>query len=98
MFYGGYYQKAGLIRKQLTAAGWKGVLVAGDGVKDPGYVKSAGIRRGCGLDPTCPCTPPEKAGGTFAADYKGQVECQRRYVLRRRVRRGEHLPARHLGG
>jgi branched-chain amino acid transport system substrate-binding protein len=30
-FYGGYYQNAGLLRKQLTAAGWKGTLVAGDG-------------------------------------------------------------------
>ena len=72
MFYGGYYQNAGLIRKQLTAAGWKGVLVAGDGVRDPGFVKSAGIAAAAGSIVTCPCTPPERAGGTFAADYKAK--------------------------
>lgn len=70
LFYGGYYQNAGLLRKQLTAAGWKGVLVAGDGVKDPGYVKAAGIAAAAGSILTCPCAPPEKAGGTFVADYK----------------------------
>lgn len=72
MFYGGYYQNAGLIRKQLTAAGWKGTLVAGDGVKDPGFVKSAGNAAAAGTVMTCPCTPPEKAGGTFVTDYKAK--------------------------
>ncbi len=41
-FYGGYYTNAGLLRKQLTAAGWKGTLVGGDGVNDPGFAKAAG--------------------------------------------------------
>jgi branched-chain amino acid transport system substrate-binding protein len=72
LFYGGYYQNAGLLRKQLTAAGWKGKLVAGDGAKDPGYVKAAGVAAAAGSILTCPCAPPEKAGGTFVADYKKQ--------------------------
>ncbi|MFI7597822.1 branched-chain amino acid ABC transporter substrate-binding protein [Actinoplanes sp. NPDC049681] len=72
MFYGGYYQNAGLIRKQLTAAGWKGVLVGGDGMKDPGLAKAAGNSAAAGTIVTCPCSPPEKAGGTFVADYKKQ--------------------------
>ncbi|MEV8507790.1 branched-chain amino acid ABC transporter substrate-binding protein [Actinoplanes sp. NPDC051475] len=72
MFYGGYYQNAGLIRKQLTAAGWKGVLLGGDGMKDPGLAKAAGNAAAVGTIVTCPCSPPEKAGGTFVADYKKQ--------------------------
>jgi branched-chain amino acid transport system substrate-binding protein len=69
-FYGGYYQNAGLIRKQLTAAGWTGTLVAGDGTKDPGFAKAAGNAAATGTVVTCPCAPAEKAGGSFVADYK----------------------------
>jgi branched-chain amino acid transport system substrate-binding protein len=69
-FYGGYYQNAGLLRKQLTAAGWKGTLVAGDGVDDPGYATAAGNDAAAGSIVTCPCSPASKAGGTFVADYK----------------------------
>jgi len=71
-FYGGYYQNAGLLRKQLTAAGWKGTLVAGDGVDDPGYATAAGNDAAAGTIVTCPCSPASKAGGTFVADYKAQ--------------------------
>jgi branched-chain amino acid transport system substrate-binding protein len=69
-FYGGYYQNAGLLRKQLTAAGWKGTLVAGDGTNDPGYAKSAGNAAATGTILTCPCSPSSKAGGSFVTDYK----------------------------
>jgi branched-chain amino acid transport system substrate-binding protein len=72
LFYGGYYQNAGLIRKQLTAAGWKGTLVAGDGSKDPGLAKAAGNDAAAGTIVSCPCSPPEKSGGNFAADYKAR--------------------------
>jgi branched-chain amino acid transport system substrate-binding protein len=70
LFYGGYYQNAGLLRKQLTAAGWKGTMVAGDGVNDPGFIKAAGNAAALGSVMTCPCAPASKAGGTFDADYK----------------------------
>ena len=72
LFYGGYYQNAGLIRKALTSAGWKGTLVGGDGMKDPGLSKAAGIASAKGTVVTCPCAPPEQAGGTFFADYKAK--------------------------
>src|SRR4029453_8608929 len=72
MFYGVYYANGGLIRKQLTAAGWKGTLVGGDGMKDPGLSKAAGIASAKGTVVTCPCAPPEQAGGTFFNDYKAQ--------------------------
>jgi branched-chain amino acid transport system substrate-binding protein len=71
-FYGGYYQNAGTLRKQLTAAGWKGTLVAGDGVNDPGYAKAAGNAAAEGTILTCPCAPSSKAGGTFVNDYKAK--------------------------
>jgi branched-chain amino acid transport system substrate-binding protein len=72
LFYGGYYQNAGLLRKQLTAAGWKGTLVAGDGVNDPGYIKAAGNAAAQGTILTCPCSPASKAGGTFDTDYQAK--------------------------
>ena len=71
-FYGGYYQNAGLLRKQLTAAGWKGTMVAGDGVDDPGFAKAAGNDSATGSIVTCPCSPASKAGGSFVADYKAK--------------------------
>ncbi|AGZ40367.1 Leu/Ile/Val-binding protein [Actinoplanes friuliensis DSM 7358] len=72
LFYGGYYQNGGLIRKALTTAGWKGVLLGGDGMKDPGLAKAAGNAAAVGTIVTCPCSPPEKAGGTFVTDYKAK--------------------------
>ncbi|MCW2608969.1 MAG: branched-chain amino acid transport system substrate-binding protein [Actinomycetota bacterium] len=70
-FYGGYYAEGGLLRKQLTDAGGKDiVMVAADGVKDPGFVKAAGQAAAEGTILTCPCLPPSKTKGTFAADYK----------------------------
>ena len=69
-FYGGYYQNAGLLRKQLSAVNWKGTLVAGDGTNDPGYAKSAGNAAAAGTILTCPCSPSSKAGGSFVTDYK----------------------------
>ncbi|MBE1492214.1 branched-chain amino acid transport system substrate-binding protein [Plantactinospora soyae] len=70
VFYGGYYQEAGLIRKQLTGAGVTATLVAGDGVNDPAYISSAGQTAAEGTILTCPCQPATRAKGTFAADYQ----------------------------
>jgi branched-chain amino acid transport system substrate-binding protein len=72
LFYGGYYTNGGLIRKQLTAAGWKGTLVGGDGMKDPGLAKAAGNAAAVSTVVTCPCSPPEESGGTFINDYKAK--------------------------
>lgn len=70
LFYGGYYTNGGIIRKQLTAANWKGTLLGGDGMKDPGLSKASGNAAAVGTVVTCPCSPPEQAGGTFNNDYK----------------------------
>jgi branched-chain amino acid transport system substrate-binding protein len=72
IFYGGYYTNAGLLRKQLTAAGWTGTLVGGDGVNDPGYIKAAGAAAAEGSVFTCPCAPASKAGGSFDSDYQAK--------------------------
>jgi branched-chain amino acid transport system substrate-binding protein len=71
-FYGGYYPNAGLLRKQLSAAGWKGTMVAGDGVNDKGFAEAAGNDAATGSIVTCPCSPASKAGGSFVTDYKAK--------------------------
>ena len=40
--FGGEYQVAAVLRKQATAAGYKGPIVGGDGIKDPAYITGAG--------------------------------------------------------
>lgn len=70
LFYGGYYQNAGLIAKQLAAANLKVTMVAGDGVNDPGYAENAGNAAVEGNVVTCPCSPASAAKGTFLDDYK----------------------------
>jgi branched-chain amino acid transport system substrate-binding protein len=42
IFFGGEYQVAAVLRKQATAAGYKGPIVGGDGIKDPAYIAAAG--------------------------------------------------------
>jgi branched-chain amino acid transport system substrate-binding protein len=56
-FYGGYYTNAGLLRKQLTAKGWTGTMVAGDGAYDPGLAAAAGNAAAAGTITSCPCAP-----------------------------------------
>ncbi len=70
VFFGGYYAEAGLIKKQMADAGVKATFVAADGVKDDGYITAAGAKAAEGTIITCPCLPPDKASGTFYADYK----------------------------
>jgi branched-chain amino acid transport system substrate-binding protein len=70
VFFGGYYAEAGLIKKQMSDAGITATFVAADGVKDDGYITAAGAKAAEGTIITCPCLPPDKAGGTFFADYK----------------------------
>jgi branched-chain amino acid transport system substrate-binding protein len=74
IFYGGYYNEAGRLKKQLTDAGVTAKFISGDGSLDPGFVVSSGAAGGEGALLTCPCrlaTPelPGK-GGPFATKYK----------------------------
>lgn len=72
VFYGGYFQNAGLLTKQLRDAGVTAQFVAGDGVNDPGFAKVAGNAAAEGAVVTCPCAPANKAGGTFVTDYRAK--------------------------
>jgi branched-chain amino acid transport system substrate-binding protein len=72
VFYGGYYQEAGLLVKQMRQQGVTATLVAGDGVNDPGFVQTAGSAEAEGTILTCPCAPAAEAKGSFVADYKAK--------------------------
>ncbi len=72
VFYGGYYQEAGLLVKQMRSQGSKATLVGADGVKDPGYIETAGKENAEGSILTCPCAPATAAKGDFAATYKAK--------------------------
>ncbi len=71
IFFGGYYTEAGLFVKQLRDAGVKTLVVAGDGVKDPGFIEAAGAAAAEGVITTCPCAPPENFAD-FTAAYKAK--------------------------
>jgi branched-chain amino acid transport system substrate-binding protein len=73
IFYGGYYNEAGRLKKQLADAGVTAGFISGDGSLDPGFVVSSGAAGGEGALLSCPCrlaTPdlPGKAG-EFATKY-----------------------------
>ncbi len=67
LWYGGYYTEAGLLVKQLRAAGWKGTVLSGDGSNDPGFVEAAGAEAAEGAILTCPCAP---STDDFITKYK----------------------------
>jgi branched-chain amino acid transport system substrate-binding protein len=72
VFYGGYYQNAGPLVKQLRDAGNKATFVSDDGTNDPGFVAAAGAAAANGSYVTCPCvpTPSTPAGQAFATAYQ----------------------------
>jgi branched-chain amino acid transport system substrate-binding protein len=70
LFYGGYYQEAGLLLKQLRGVGSTARMVAGDGVNDAQFINVAGQAVAEGTILTCPCAPADRAKGTFLGDYK----------------------------
>ena len=78
IFYGGYYNEAGRLKKQLTDSGVKAKFISGDGSLDPGFVVSSGAAGGEGALLTCPCrlaTPDlEGKAGDFATRYKDVVK------------------------
>jgi branched-chain amino acid transport system substrate-binding protein len=77
IFYGGYYNEAGRLKKQLTDAGVTAKFVSGDGSLDPGFITNSGAAGGEGALLTCPCrlaTPDlPGAGGQFVTAYKDLI-------------------------
>lgn len=72
VFYGGYYSGAGTLLKAMREAGVKATFVAGDGVKDAGFVRAAGVPAAEGAVITCPCLPPERASRGFPEQYRAE--------------------------
>ena len=77
VFYGGYYNEAGRLKKQLTDAGVRSTFVSGDGSLDPGFIVSSGAAGGEGALITCPCKlatadAPGKVG-EFARKYRQEI-------------------------
>ncbi|MBV1850392.1 branched-chain amino acid ABC transporter substrate-binding protein [Catellatospora tritici] len=70
VFYGGYYSGAGTLLHAMRQAGVKAVFVAGDGVKDAGFIRAAGVTAAQGAIITCACLPPERASGGFPERYR----------------------------
>jgi branched-chain amino acid transport system substrate-binding protein len=71
IFYGGYYSEAGALLRQVRQAGVAAAFVAGDGVKDDGFLRGAGPAAE-GAVILCPCRPPETAAGQFAEQYRAR--------------------------
>ena len=75
IYYSGYYNEAGRLKKQLTDGGVTAIFMSGDGSLDQGFLDSAGAAA-AGAIISCPCNlATEAAGGeigTFAKDYKAE--------------------------
>ncbi|HUQ00819.1 MAG TPA: branched-chain amino acid ABC transporter substrate-binding protein [Aeromicrobium sp.] len=74
VFFGGYYQAAGVLAKQLKDGGVTAAFVAPDGSRDEGFVTAAGAAAE-GAILTAPAAPAETVpGGTkFVTDYKAAI-------------------------
>jgi branched-chain amino acid transport system substrate-binding protein len=73
IFFGGYYEAAGRLKKQLTDASVTATFISGDGSLDQGFVSAAGAAADGSLL-SCPCYFASDASpgkiGQFAKDYK----------------------------
>ena len=63
IFYGGYYEEAGQLKKQLADAGVEAQFISGDGALDVGFIDAAGDAAD-GAILSCPCyfASPEAEG------------------------------------
>jgi branched-chain amino acid transport system substrate-binding protein len=70
VFFGGYYEAAGKLAKQLKDAGVEAKFMSGDGTKDDGFMTAGGTATE-GAIITCPCAPAEalEKGADFVTTY-----------------------------
>lgn len=71
VFFGGYYDAAGRLVRQLRAAGYRGLFMSGDGSDDPRYLTAAGGAAE-GTYVSCPCVDPaqDRSAASFVRAYK----------------------------
>jgi branched-chain amino acid transport system substrate-binding protein len=73
VFFGGYYDAAGKLAKQLADGGVKATFVSGDGTKDPGFIKSGGAAtEGAYVSCTCADASALPGGADFVTAYKAK--------------------------
>jgi branched-chain amino acid transport system substrate-binding protein len=78
VYYGGYYQGAGKLLKQLREGGVKtAAFASGDGSRDPGLITAAGAANVTNTYATCPCLVAAAGSATgamakFQTDYKAK--------------------------
>ncbi|MFI5040665.1 MAG: branched-chain amino acid ABC transporter substrate-binding protein [Acidimicrobiales bacterium] len=72
VFYGGYYQAAGVLAKQLKDAGVNAAFVSDDGTEDQGFVTAAGNTAATGAVATAPAAPISTVpnGAAFVTAYQ----------------------------
>ena len=72
MFFGGYYDAAGRLIKQLKAAGFTGVFMSGDGSEDSHFIADAGGAPAEGVYLSCACedTTNSSNAAAFNTAYK----------------------------
>jgi branched-chain amino acid transport system substrate-binding protein len=72
IFFGGYYDAAGRLVKQLRAAGFKGTFLSGDGSEDSRFVTDAGGAPAEGSFLSCPCADEthNPAAQSFVTAYQ----------------------------
>ena len=79
VFYGGYYNTAGLLLKQMRERGQNSLFTCGDGCADKQLITTATAADSTNVFVTCPCTIPVfAAAGSKAAqlqqDYKAKFK------------------------
>ncbi len=74
VFYGGYYDAAGRLIKQLKDAGFTGTFMSGDGSEDPGFIKDAGGAAAEGAYLSCACEDTTKAANAQAFNSAYQAK------------------------
>lgn len=72
VFFGGYYDAAGRLIKQLRAAGYKGDFMSGDGSEDARFVSDAGGAPAEGAYLSCACADvtSQSSAAAFTSAYK----------------------------
>jgi branched-chain amino acid transport system substrate-binding protein len=76
VFFGGYYEEAGTLAKQLKDEGVTATFISADGALDQGFIDAAGDAAE-GAQISCPCNLATKTSpgglGEFAASYEDRI-------------------------
>jgi len=73
VFFGGYYEAAGRLKKQLSDAGVTAQFISDDGALDAGFVTAAGDSAD-GAILSCPCFFASEAGGGAIGEFATKYE------------------------